>query len=205
MVPKERWSMLLAPLLDETSAAHRCGMDEEDMMSYDKVKEALLSFHEFHRDYYRNRWNNACSEEFPNPTFHNIANDLRKTFDSWAKLEESTKEWMIREQFLKLINPEIRRYVTLQDPSSIKEAVEIAARFKGQNQHLTNLKPKWESNTQRWPRKRGEDRDKANQDAGNKFKEGYSSKPKEGYSSKPKEDNLKSFSNIKTEPPTTTT
>lgn len=188
-IPKDRWSKLLAPLLDDASAAHRESMSNEDRSNYDLVKEALLLFNEFNREYYRQQWSrknfhNKSSEW----SYQRLVNELEGTFIAWKKLEGNTTNWVIREQFLQVINPKVSNYVLLQNPNTAKEAHQIATRYHAQHQHLPkgNLGDQAGISNAKWKPNRFDS--KAGQGTGPRGKERYPNRfdgkhepPKEGY------------------------
>lgn len=186
-VPKDKWAILLTPLLNDASASFRNAMPKFSRCSYDAVKTALLNLHEFHRDHYRSLWTGRHLEETSDLSFQTITNELSGTFLSWKKLEDNVQDWMIREQFLKIIHPEVSSYVIMQDPKTAKEAAEIASRFRSQNPHLPHLKSQWGASNPKWTKRRMDDRPS----------QGSGGRPKEGSFRKNRED----FKGIKQEGP----
>lgn len=153
-VPREKWVIFLTPLLDEVSAACRNGMPTESCSDYDVVKTALLTLHDFHRGYYRSRREIQHWVEAEGISYHNLLNDMASTQGAWKKLEDNMQDWMLREQFLRVLHPEVSSYVKLQDPKTAREAATIASRYHTHNPHLPYLRPKAESSGSQWTRRR---------------------------------------------------
>lgn len=140
-IPRNRWVLYLTPLLDEVSATCRNGMPNETRSDYDVVKEALMSLHNFHRGYYRAHWEMLHWKEREDASYLNILNDLKITQVAWSKIEDDAKDWMLQEQFIRVLHPDIKNYVILQDPKTAKDAAMIADHFYAQSPRLPHLRP----------------------------------------------------------------
>lgn len=126
-IPRDRWVTFLTPLLDDQSAAFRNSMPPDTRADYDAVKKDLLELHGHNRNHYRNQWTGAST----NPTtFQQVRNHLNRVYLAWKELEPSIQDWAVREQFLKIIEPEVSKYVAMQDPQTSKKAQEIADLYR---------------------------------------------------------------------------
>lgn len=146
-------------------------MPSDTRSNYDLVKQALLELHNFQRSYYRQQWSGRHFKDKTDMLYQRVANELKCTLLAWKKLESNTLDWMWREQFLQVIHPEVRSYVLLQDPSTAKEAYEVAERYHSQNPHLPRFNPHLDNPGPRGTR-RQDDRSSNTSATGGKSKEG---------------------------------
>lgn len=58
-------------------------------------------------------------------TCHEIGQSINATFADWGKIEDNKDQWFKREQFLRIISPEVCAYVSTQDPPTLQRACKI--------------------------------------------------------------------------------
>lgn len=152
-IPRDRWVTLLLPLLDDVSIAARNAMPEETRRDYQAVKEVLLNLHGRHRGHFRKKWAGETFDVDKCKSYLQLHTHLKQTLTAWNKQEEDT-DWMIREQFYRIAQPDVSRYVALQDPDSAMKAFQLADVYKSQNPHLHWLKRQEKASKAPWPRRK---------------------------------------------------
>ncbi|XP_067442125.1 uncharacterized protein [Thunnus thynnus] len=129
--PQEEWALHLAPLLTGRARSAYVAMDIDDTMDYAKVKCAVLKKFEISAETYRVRFRSSVPAEEETPRELQVR--LKDLYDKWMAPKEKTKEQIgdtiIMEQFLKVLNPELRTWIKERNPKTSKEAAELAEAF----------------------------------------------------------------------------
>lgn len=115
-----------------------------------------MSLHNFHRGYYRSRWEMLHWKETEGSSYLSLLNEMSSTQVAWKKIKDDMQDWMLQEQFLRVLHPEFKSYVILQDPKTAKEAATIADQFHMHTPHLPYLRPAQQPSGPQWPRRRDE-------------------------------------------------
>ncbi|XP_026003558.1 uncharacterized protein LOC113009464 [Astatotilapia calliptera] len=129
--PRDEWALHLAPLLAGKARSAYVAMDIDDTMDYAKVKCAVLQKYEISVDTYRMRFRSSTfgAEETP----RELQVRLKELYIKWMNPETKTKDQIgdaiIMEQFLKVLNPDLRTWVKERNPKTSKEAAELAEAF----------------------------------------------------------------------------
>ena len=111
----------LASLLKDKTLEIYSTYDDEISNSYDNLKEALLNSYRLNDDHYRKEF--RTSRIKIDYTFKQFGIDLSRKFDYWlgsakvAKTFDSLRDFMITDQFLSAVPPEVRTFIKEQDPS----------------------------------------------------------------------------------------
>ncbi|XP_053733793.1 uncharacterized protein LOC128766297 [Synchiropus splendidus] len=129
--PQEEWALHLAPLLTGKARSAYVAMDIDDTLDYGKVKSAVLQKFEICAETYRRRFRSSVPGEEETPK--ELQARLKDLYDKWMAPKTKTKEEIgdiiVLEQFLKVLNPELRTWIKERDPKSSKEAAELAEAF----------------------------------------------------------------------------
>ena len=95
-------------------------MDILDTMDYGKVKNAVLYKFEINPDTYRLRFRTSVVGEDETPK--ELQARLRDLYEKWMNPKEKTKEQVgdaiVMEQFLRVLNPELRTLVREHNPAT---------------------------------------------------------------------------------------
>ena len=106
-------------------------MDIDDTMDCAKVKCVVLKKFEISAETYRVRFRSSVPAEEETPRELQVR--LKDLYDKWMAPKEKTKEQIgdtiIMEQFLKVLNPELRTWIKERNPKTSKEAAELAEAF----------------------------------------------------------------------------
>uniref|UniRef100_A0A9J8CI30 SCAN box domain-containing protein n=1 Tax=Cyprinus carpio carpio TaxID=630221 RepID=A0A9J8CI30_CYPCA len=96
-----------------------------------KVQESILDKFEINSEPYRQRFRSHSLRE--NESAKELQVRLKDLYEKWMNPRHRTKEevgdQIILEQFLKLLNPETRMWVKQNNPTSSKQAAEMAENF----------------------------------------------------------------------------
>ncbi|XP_049334950.1 uncharacterized protein LOC125801744 [Astyanax mexicanus] len=102
-----------------------------DISSYAKVKEAILQKFEINKDTYRQQFRHAHIK--PKETPRELHCRLKGLYEKWIRPKEKSKDEIgdaiVLEQFLSVLNPELRRWIIERSPESTARAVELAEAF----------------------------------------------------------------------------
>lgn len=129
--PREQWAMHLVPLLTGKAKAAYIAMDFEQTMKYDSVKTAILEKFEINPETYRQRFRalDVQHDETPKELYVR----LKDLYDKWVcpktRTKEEIGELLVLEQFLKMVNGEVRLWIKKHNPKDAKEAVSLADAF----------------------------------------------------------------------------
>ncbi|KAG5267118.1 hypothetical protein AALO_G00218190 [Alosa alosa] len=146
--PRAEWAMHLVPLLTGKAKAAYIAMDFDETMDYDKVRMAILDKFEINPETYRQRFRSL--EVQLDETPKELYTRLKELYEKWvcpkARSKEEIGELLVLEQFLRMVNSEVRLWIKKHDPSSAKEAVSLADAFmsaqKGSRQYkLSSSRP----------------------------------------------------------------
>lgn len=128
---KGNWAIRLVALLTGKARSAFVAMNSEDTTDYDKVKEAILKKYEINSDTYRQRFRSA--EILKGETPKELYVRLEEQYKKWIQPEKHTKEeigeLIILEQFLRMINTEVRIWIKEHDPATAREAARLAEVF----------------------------------------------------------------------------
>lgn len=106
-------------------------MDIADTSDYDNVKSAVLLKYEISSETYRQQFRTNSIQDGETP--RELQGRLKDLYDKWMTPGERTKEdigdVIVLEQFLKILNPEIRTWIKEHNPSSSRQAAELAETF----------------------------------------------------------------------------
>ncbi|KAL2098445.1 hypothetical protein ACEWY4_007652 [Coilia grayii] len=126
--PMDMWALYLVPLLTGKARAAYVAMDIRDAQDYDKVKRAILSKFEIDSETYRQRFRSRQVLEGETP--RDLQARLRDLFEKWfcphERSKEKVAELIILEQFLWMVNPELRTWIKEHNPPSATHAAELA-------------------------------------------------------------------------------
>lgn len=129
--PQDEWALHLAPLLTGRARSAYVAMDIDETMDYSKVKCAVLKKFEISAETYRVRFRSSVPAEEETPKELQVR--LKDLYAKWMTPNEKSKEQIgdaiIMEQFLKVLNPELRTWVKERDPKTSKDAAELAEAF----------------------------------------------------------------------------
>ncbi|XP_035986169.1 uncharacterized protein LOC118559583 [Fundulus heteroclitus] len=129
--PQDEWALHLAPLLTGKARSAYVAMDMDDTMDYAKVKCAVLQKYEISEETYRLRFRSSTMREEETPKELQVR--LKDWYIKWMTPERKTKEQIgdaiILEQFLKVLNPDLRTWIKERNPKTSREAAELAEAF----------------------------------------------------------------------------
>ncbi|KAL2103054.1 hypothetical protein ACEWY4_002222 [Coilia grayii] len=129
--PMDIWALYLVPLLSGKARAAYVAMDVRDVQDYAKVKRAILAKFEIDSETYRQRFRSKQVLEGETP--RELQARLRDLFQKWAcpqeRSTEEVAELIILEQFLWMVNPEIRTWIKEHNPQSATHASELAETY----------------------------------------------------------------------------
>ncbi len=129
--PTEDWVLHLVPLLTGKARAAYVAMDLDDTLVYTRVKETILVKFEINAETYRRRFRAKALQQGETPK--ELQARLKDLYDKWITLRHRTKEkigeMIVLEQFLAVINPEIRTWICEHNPTSSRQAAELAETF----------------------------------------------------------------------------
>lgn len=135
--PRSCWAVYLVPLLTGKARAAYIAMDIQDTMDYVKVKDAILNKFEIDHDTYRHRFRSTTLMD--GETARELQARLNDLYIKWMRPEQKTKaeigDAVILEQFLRMLNPELRIWVKERNPRSSKEAADLAEAYIGARRH----------------------------------------------------------------------
>lgn len=129
--PEEDWIMHLIPLL--TSKAHGAFVElsPSKARNYVLVKEAMLKKYEITTETYRQRF--RAMETLRDESPMELYNRLKDLFCKWVRFDTSDKnsimETVVLEQYLRVLYPEVKKWVTEHDLSSAVEAARLVETF----------------------------------------------------------------------------
>uniref|UniRef100_A0A671RWP3 Gypsy retrotransposon integrase-like protein 1 n=1 Tax=Sinocyclocheilus anshuiensis TaxID=1608454 RepID=A0A671RWP3_9TELE len=116
--PRQDWVLHPLPLLTGKARAAYVAMDPDDALNYDDVKQAILDKFEINNEMYRQRFRLYSAQEDETPRELQICDQI------------------VLEQFLKLLSSETRTWVKQNNPTSSKQAAEMAEAFMAARRSL---------------------------------------------------------------------
>uniref|UniRef100_A0A669EG75 Gypsy retrotransposon integrase-like protein 1 n=1 Tax=Oreochromis niloticus TaxID=8128 RepID=A0A669EG75_ORENI len=138
--PHEDWALHLAPLLTGKARAAFVAMDIDEIMDYVKVKKAVLEKFEICAETYRLRFRSTTLGEGETPK--ELRTRLKELYDKWIVPKEKSKDEIgdviVLEQFLRVLNPELRTWIKEHNPTTSKQAAELADAFLAARRPLKN-------------------------------------------------------------------
>ena len=129
--PEDNWALQLVPLLTGKARAAYLAMDLEEAMQFHLVKAAILQKFEINPETYRDRFRASRVETGETPK--ELQTRLKELYDKWMNPRQKSKEEIgdaiVMEQFLCILNPELRTWIQERDPSSSRVAAGLAETF----------------------------------------------------------------------------
>ncbi|KAL2091505.1 hypothetical protein ACEWY4_013768 [Coilia grayii] len=129
--PRHSWAVYLVPLLTGKARAAYVAMDIDDTTDYGKVREAILNKYEIDHDRYRHRFRSMTLTE--GETARELQARLSELYNKWMCPAQKTKaeigDTIILEQFLRMLNPELRIWVKERNPQTSKQAAPFTCSF----------------------------------------------------------------------------
>uniref|UniRef100_A0A3Q3BI90 Gypsy retrotransposon integrase-like protein 1 n=1 Tax=Kryptolebias marmoratus TaxID=37003 RepID=A0A3Q3BI90_KRYMA len=129
--PRTEWALHLAPLLSGKARAAYVAMDTDDTMDYDKVKTAVLEKFEISTETYRSRFRSTIVRDDETPK--ELRTRLKDLYEKWMIPKKKTREQIgdvvVLEQFLRVLSPDLRTWVKERNPTTSKDAAEMAEAF----------------------------------------------------------------------------
>lgn len=129
--PMDMWALYLVPLLRGKARAAYVAMDIIDSRDYVKVKQAILRKMEINAETYRLGFRSMSIRE--GETARELQSRLKDLYEKWLNPKQKSKEeigeQIILEQFLRMLNPELRVWVKEHNPQTSKEAADLAETF----------------------------------------------------------------------------
>uniref|UniRef100_A0ABM5FV13 Zinc finger protein 420-like n=1 Tax=Pogona vitticeps TaxID=103695 RepID=A0ABM5FV13_9SAUR len=129
--PKEEWTARLLPALSGGAEQAFLGLEVKGREDYGKVKAAILRGDAQRREEQRQRFRRFCYQEVEGP--RGTYSRLRDLCQQWLKVERHSKEqileFLILEQFLAVLPPEIQNWVEEYGPETCFQAVTLAEDF----------------------------------------------------------------------------
>lgn len=152
--PRANWAIRLVPLLTGKARSAYVAMDGTDAEDYDKVKDAILIKYEINAEIYQQRF--RSSEILPDETLRELYVQLKDLFSKWVKPETCTilqlSEFVILEQFMRMINTDMAVWIKEHDPATAEEAAKLAERYLAAQRDTQH---RFGGRSQRWPSKSG--------------------------------------------------
>ncbi|KAL2098380.1 hypothetical protein ACEWY4_007587 [Coilia grayii] len=111
--PRHSWAVFLVPLLLGKARAAYVAMDIADARDYCKVKQAILAKYEIDPEAYHHRFRSMAVQD--GETVKELQSRLRDLYYKWmcpsSKTKEEIGDTIILEQFLRMLNPELKVWV----------------------------------------------------------------------------------------------
>ncbi|KAL2076474.1 hypothetical protein ACEWY4_027938 [Coilia grayii] len=135
--PTDSWAVFLVPLLSGKARAAYVAMDIGDSRDYAKLKQAILTKYEIDPEAYRHRFRAMTVQE--GETAWELQSRLSDLYSKWmcpsTKTKEQIGDTIILEQFLRMLNPELKVWVMERNPQTSKQAAELAEAFIAARRH----------------------------------------------------------------------
>ncbi|KAL7841522.1 hypothetical protein SRHO_G00252130 [Serrasalmus rhombeus] len=129
--PEQLWAIHLVPLLDGKARSAYVAMEPRDALDYACVKNAILQKFEISPETYRLRFRNDVVGEDESP--RELYVRIKGLYEKWmlpnTKTKEQIGETIILEQFLKVVNPDLRSWILERGPSSAADAAKMAEAY----------------------------------------------------------------------------
>ena len=129
--PQDDWALHLVPLLTEKARAAYIAMDIGLAMQYRDVKAAILQKFEINPETYRDRFRSSRVEAGDTP--RELQTRLKELYEKWmiprSKSKEEIGDAIVMEQFLRVLNPELRTWIKEHNPATSQAAAELAETF----------------------------------------------------------------------------
>uniref|UniRef100_A0AAR2LX62 SCAN box domain-containing protein n=1 Tax=Pygocentrus nattereri TaxID=42514 RepID=A0AAR2LX62_PYGNA len=106
-------------------------MSTEDMHDFEAVKEAILKKFEINPETYRQRFrkDSVLKGKMPKELFTRLTGLYERWMRPTGKTREEIGQTIVLEQFLSMINPELKSRIMEHSPASPQQAVEMAEAF----------------------------------------------------------------------------
>ena len=137
-----RKAIQLGSLLQDKALQIYSTFDDETTNDYDKLKQALLNSYKLNDEHYRKEFRNGRIKS--DSTFQQFGIDLCRKFDSWVKSTgveknyDCLRNFVISDQFMSAIPPEVRTFIKEQQPActSVAEITKIADTYGNAHPHV---------------------------------------------------------------------
>ncbi|KAI4901393.1 hypothetical protein NFI96_008728 [Prochilodus magdalenae] len=131
MWPEQMWAIHLVPLLEGKARAAYVAMDAEEALDYGKLKTAILRKFEINKETYRQKF--RSDEVYSDETPRELCVRLKGLYEKWITPKEKTKEQIgdtiILEQYLKMVDHELRSWILERNPATMDQAVDLAEAY----------------------------------------------------------------------------
>ncbi|XP_067288440.1 uncharacterized protein [Pseudorasbora parva] len=136
--PRPDWVLHLLPLLTGKARAAYVAMEPDDSLNYDCVKQVILDKFEINPETFRQRFRafNVRDDETPRELYVRLKDLYGKWMVPGRRTKQEIGDQIVLEQFLKLLNPEVRTWVKQNGPTSSKQAAELAETFMAARRSL---------------------------------------------------------------------
>ncbi|XP_037613520.1 uncharacterized protein LOC119480935 [Sebastes umbrosus] len=125
------WAARVVTLLTGKALDAYAGMDEEQAESYEAVKAAVLMKFNVTEETYRQRFRSTIVPV--GETVRETYNRIKGLYKRWMRPNSRTKEQIgesiVLEQYLRVLQPDIRTWVKENDPQTGEEAADLAERY----------------------------------------------------------------------------
>ena len=127
---KDSCATQLSPLLSGHALEIHSRLSQEDAMSYDRLRLALLKRYDFTEFEYRKKFREAKPEGQESPGQFMVR--LKNYFTKWVELSKVEKlfdgavELMVREQFTNACSKDLSVYLNERSPKTLDELVIVA-------------------------------------------------------------------------------
>ncbi|XP_042300951.1 zinc finger protein 2-like isoform X2 [Sceloporus undulatus] len=129
--PKDEWVARLLPALGGKAEQAFSRLETQDRGDYGRVKVAILQADAHSQEKQRQRFRRFCYQEAEGP--RGAYGRLRQLGQRWLRVERHSKEQilelLILEQFLAILPPEVRFWVSKSIPETCIQAVALAENF----------------------------------------------------------------------------
>ncbi|CAI5648105.1 unnamed protein product [Oreochromis niloticus] len=129
--PQVEWAARVVTLLTGKALEAYAGMDEEQSDSYDAIKAAVLSKFNVTEETYRYRFRSTSVPvgESVRETYNRIKGLYKRWMHPDSRSKEEIGETIILEQFLRVLQPDVRTWVKEHNPKTGGEAADLAERY----------------------------------------------------------------------------
>ncbi|XP_077186157.1 uncharacterized protein LOC143833816 [Paroedura picta] len=129
--PEEEWASRLLPALSGEARQVFGRLEAGDREDYGKVKAAILQGDALRRERMRQHFRRFCYQETEGP--RGAYSRLQEFCHGWLRAEKHSKEqileFLILEQFLSILPPEVQSWVREHGPETCAQAVVLAEEF----------------------------------------------------------------------------
>ncbi|KAI4897040.1 hypothetical protein NFI96_014401, partial [Prochilodus magdalenae] len=126
--PRADWAFHLVPLLEGKARAAYVAMCADEIHDFNAVKEAILRKFEINPETYRQRFrkDTVLEDETPKELFTRLTGLYERWMRPKGKSKDEIGQTIVLEQFLNMINPELKSWIMERSPGSAAQAIEMA-------------------------------------------------------------------------------